>query len=128
GRGCRVALLVAGAQEVHVPRAHEEGITGCHRHARLGNRALEVVAGDRVCVVEVLDTVQPRDVDQHTARRYRAEVFDTQPRRTAVGRDHVGGRVVVELPLVPDVRKRVPVGCGLRTHAERVVTCGEVAR
>ena len=54
---------------------------GLHLDTRDAGRAFEVVGGDRVVVVEVVDAVQARDVEQHAARHDRADVLDPSRRR-----------------------------------------------
>ena len=96
-----------------------------HACARGGRR--EVVATDRVSGLESVDVVQPRDVEQYAACHDRPEVLDTELRRAAFV-DGVVGDAVVQQTVVADVRERVPVRGGLRSHLERVVARREVAR
>ena len=110
-----------------MPGAHEHRVTWLDGHAAERRRRVEVVAGDRVVLLEVVDTLEARDVDQHAARRDRAVVLDAELRRARVG-DRRVGRVVPELALVTDVRERVEVGRRLRAHAEGVVGRREIGR
>ena len=85
---------------------------------------VEVVDGDRVVVVEVVDALDPGNVEQHPSGGHRSEVLDAEIARTRLG-DHVSGDAVVELAAVAHVGERIPVGGGLGAHAHPLVAGGE---
>ena len=112
---------------MHLPRAYEQCIAGLDDDPAAADGGFEVVAGDRVVVVEILDAVRTGHVDEDSPGHHRAEVLDSQPGRAAPRPARRRRRVVVELAVVAGVRQRVPVRNGLRSHTERVVAGGEVA-
>ncbi len=65
---------------MHLTGANQHRIARGHADPGPGRRGGEIVAGDRVVVVEVVDAVEPRDVEQHAARRECAEVLDAELR------------------------------------------------
>ena len=78
------------AQVVHLAGAHEHRVAGLDVDAGRRRGRVEIVAGDRVVLVEVVDAVQPRDVEQHAAGRDRADVLDAELRRAVRRHDRVG--------------------------------------
>ncbi len=125
GRRVGEPLTVAAAQEVHLPGAHEQDVPRLDGQARLGDRGVEVVAGDGVAVVEVVDAVDAGDVGHDPSRHDRPEGLDAEARRPRLV-DGRGVDAVVEAPLVADVAERVPVGRGLDPHRHGVVVGAEV--
>ena len=85
GRRVAEAGLVAAAQPLHLAGAHEHDVARLDGHARLllGGR-VEVVAGDGVVVVEVVDALEAGDVEQDAAGDDRPEVLDAELRRAGV--------------------------------------------
>src|SRR5260370_228118 len=86
-------LAVARAQEAHVAGAHQCRAPGLARDTARGRGAVQIVTGDGVVLLEVVDAVEPRDVEQDAPRRDRTVVLDAEPRRAGVGHD-VGRSVV----------------------------------
>ena len=120
----RVAVAITRAVVPHLAGPQQDHIARLDGDAGRVARLVEVVAGDRVAgphLVEPLDALESRQVDQHTAGDDVRQLLGAETGRARARGDHRRGGVVVEQPVVGDVAQRVDVGAGTGRHREDVV-------
>ena len=89
---------------------------------------VEVVAVDGVAVVEVVDALEPGDVEQDPRVTIGPNCSMPSARGAASSVTAEDGDPVVEQAVVADVRERVPVRRRLQPHVDHVVAGPEVGR
>src|SRR4051812_3880187 len=112
----RPGLHPAGAEQHHVALAQLDALTL--------DGVLEVLRGDGVAGLELIDAVHPRDVEQDAARDHGRVVLRSALVPDAAAEIAVGGPAVPERPVMSDMVQRVDVRAAVRVHLDRVAAVG----
>src|SRR5690606_35594329 len=112
---------------LHHAGAHDDVVATLERNALLLRRLIEVVVGDAVTVVERLNTLVARNIEQHAAADHLV-LGSLDAAFLRAGRGHFAAVVAVpHIVLIEDVTEPVPLRAALQGHGHHVVGGADAA-